>query len=127
MTDDTVDPDGGAKLRRRMRRVEVSSFWLRGMGLLARPVVYLGPMALIVWWLWPYVELLSQPLDSLILIDFLLVGGCIVGFFGIAIPALLYFLNFDGDEIDWESWGCVGCGLVAALVPLWAALGGGLH
>jgi hypothetical protein len=112
---------------RRQRRFQVLNYWLRGMGHVARPVVYLGPMILLVWWLWPYLDLLNQSLDSLGVVDFLLIGGCIVGFFGVAIPVMLFLFNVDGDDIDWEAWGCVGFGLVAALVPLWATFWLGLY
>jgi hypothetical protein len=130
MTDDTVNISQArlelAKLRQK-RRLAVWNSWLRGMGWITRPVVYLGPMAFLVWWLWPYVDLLSQSLDSLTPIDFLLIGGCIVGFFGVAIPAMLFVFNVDRADIDWEAWGCVGFGLLAALVPLWATFWVGLH
>jgi hypothetical protein len=108
-------------------RVELLNSWLRGMGFLARPVVYLGPTVVLVWWLWPHAAFLNQSLDSLSLIDFLLIGGCIVGFFGVAILVMLFLFNVDGDDIDWEAWGCVGFGLVAALVPLWATFWLGLY
>jgi hypothetical protein len=115
-----------AKVRQR-RRAELWTSWLRGMGRITRPLVYLGPMIFLVWCFWPYVDLLSQSLDSFTPIDFLLIGGCIVGLFGVAIPAMLFLLNVDGADIDWEAWGCVGFGLLAALVPLWATFWVGLH
>lgn len=129
MTDDIVNKSNArrelAKLRRE-RRVEVWNAWLRGTGWLARPVVYLGPMVFLVWWLWPYLDLLSQSLNSLGPIDFILIGSCIVGFFGVVIPAMLYFFNVDGDDIDWEAWGCVGFGFLAAMLPVWATFWMGL-
>jgi len=115
-----------AKLRRK-RRIEVLNSALRGMGWVARPVVYLGPMVFLAWWLWPYVDLLSQSSDSLTLIDFLLIGGCIVGLLGVTIPVMLFFFNVDGGDIDWDAWGCVGFGLVAAVVPLGATFWVGLY
>jgi len=110
--------------RRRHARFERPVLWLRGVGWLARPVVYLGPAVLLVWWLWPYFLFLTHSLESLTIIDFLLIGGCMTGLFGIAIGAALFTFNVGGDEIDWEAWGCVGCGLVAATIPLWVAFWG---
>jgi len=109
---------------RRHARFEGSILWLRGVGWLARPVIYLGPVVLLVWWLWPYFLIFSQSLDSLTIIDFLLIGGCLTGLFGIAMGVALFVFNVGGDEIDWEAWGCVGCGLIAATIPSWAAFWG---
>jgi hypothetical protein len=64
--------------------------------------------------------LLRESLDSLTAIDLLLIGGCVVGFVGIAIPMMLFLFDVDGEELHWEAWGCIGLGLVAALVTAWA-------
>jgi len=109
---------------RRHARFAGSILWLRGVGWLTRPVIYLGPVVLLVWWLWPYFLFFSQSLDSLTIIDFLLIGGCMTGLFGIALGEALFVFNVGGGEIDWEAWGCVGCGLIAATIPLWAAFWG---
>ena len=87
---------GLSKVRRdlaeikRERRARLRDRYLRGVGYVTRPVVYLGPVTLPVWWLWSYRGAFSQSLDSLTAIDLLLIGGCVVGFFGIAIPAMLF-------------------------------------
>ena len=105
----------------RKRRAKQRDYWLRCIGYATRPLVYFGPMAILVWWLWPHAVALSQSPDSLALTDLLLIGGCIIGFFGVAVPLTLFFFNIDRDPIDWEDWGKVGLGLVpvAALAVLW--------
>ena len=45
---------------RRHARLERPILWLRGVGWLARPVVYLGPVLLLVLWLWPYFLFLTS-------------------------------------------------------------------
>lgn len=105
---------------RHERRAERRDYWLRCVGYVTRLVVYFGPVVLSIWLLWPHADGLSQA-SSLGLIDLLLIGGCVVGFFGAVIPLVLFFFNVDGDSIDWEDWGRVGLGLlpVAALGVLW--------
>lgn len=110
-----------AKLKRE-RRAAVRSRWLRGIGRVTRPVVYVGPLLFVAGWLWSYISLPNQFLESLSPIDFFLIGGCVIGFFGVAIPAMLFLLSVEGEEVDWEAWGCVGVGLVAALPAVWATL-----
>jgi hypothetical protein len=111
---------------RRERRAERRDYWLRCIGYVTRPVVYFGPLVLLVWWLWPYaVGLSSQSSASLTLIDLLLIGGCVVGFFGVAIPLMLFFFNVDGGDIRWETWGHFGLGLAAGagVAAFWLAYG----
>jgi hypothetical protein len=81
-----------------------------------RPIVYLGPLIVLVWWLWPHAVALSRTSASLTITDFLLIGGCVVGFFGAAIPLTLFFFNVDGGDIKWETWGRFGLGLAAVAV-----------
>lgn len=106
---------------RRQRRAEKRDYWLRRVGYVTRTVVYFGPLALLAWWFWRYAAALSYSPASLALSDYLLIAGCMVGFFGAVIPLTLFFFNVDGDRIDWEDWGKVGLGLlpVAALGTFW--------
>jgi hypothetical protein len=101
---------------RRERRAEIRgerrNRFLRTIGHVTRPMVYLVPMALLVWWLWPGENLLSQPLASLTLSDLSIIGGSIVVFSAVAIPLMLFLFNVDGDDIKWEAWGLFGIGLL---------------
>ncbi len=110
---------------RRERRVDRRDYWLRCIGYVTRPVIYFGPLVFVVWWLRPYAVPLSQSSASLGLTDFLLIGGCVVGFFGAAIPLMLFFFNVDGGDIKWEAWGRFGLWLAAVAVAaaLWLAYG----
>jgi hypothetical protein len=116
--------EGPSKVRRhlaeirRKRQAKLTAQLLRGIGYVTRMVVYLGPLVFLAGFLWSYQSVLNQSLESLTAIDFLLVGGCVLGFLGIAIPAILFLFNVDGDEIDWEAWGVVGLGLAAAALAV---------
>jgi hypothetical protein len=109
---------------RRKRRAEQTDYWFRCVGYATRPLVYFGPMVLLIWWLWPHAVTPSQAPNSLALTELLLIGGCIFGFFAVVIPLILFFLNVDGDEINWEAWGRFGEGLGAVLISagVWLAL-----
>lgn len=117
-----------AQMRRdleEIRRARRAVMWLRLLGYATRPLAYLAPPAFLLWWLWSG-GYLSQPADTLTVGDIFLIGGCIVGFSGLAIPGLLFLFNVDGGEIDWEEWGRIGLWLVPTiflaglLLALWA-------
>jgi hypothetical protein len=50
---------GLSKVRRdlaEIKRARLRDRCLRGIGYVTRPVVYLGPVTLPVWWLWSYLH-----------------------------------------------------------------------
>jgi len=113
---------GLAQVRRdlaQMRRAQRVTLALRILGHITRPVVFLGPLVVLLWGLW--VGIGSQPITDLTVGDLFLVFGCVVGFFGFSIPAVLFLANVDGGDIDWEAWGRAGLGILPAAVlgALW--------
>jgi hypothetical protein len=100
---------------RRERRADELGYWLRWVGYVTRPTVYIGSLIAVVWLLWFALALTRHPADLEIL-DLLLIGGCVVGFFGAAIPLALSLFNVDGGDIKWETWGRLGLGLITATV-----------
>lgn len=101
---------------RRQRRAEEIDYWLRWVGHVTRPTVYIGSLIAGVWLLWLLALALTRNPADLAILDFLLIGGCVVGFFGAAIPGALSVFNVDGGDIKWETWGRFGLGLIAVTV-----------
>jgi hypothetical protein len=102
------------------RRTETMERWLRVVGYVTRPVVYLVPMGLLVLLLWSATDGFSQPLSHFALRDFFKTGGLLMGLVGATIPIVLFF-STDGDDMDWHAWGKFGLGVVAgaAVAALW--------
>lgn len=110
-------PNDLAQVRRDLKEIKRArriGLWLRVLGYATRPLVYLGPPTLLL--LWAGAGLFSRPAAGLTIGDMFLIGGCTVGFFGLAVPGLLFVLNVDGGDIDWESWGRVGLWLLLSVV-----------
>jgi hypothetical protein len=117
-----MDSVGLAQVKRdlaQMRRAQRITLALRILGYITRPVVFLGPPVVLLWGLWSGVG--SQPITDLTVGNLFLVSGCVVGFFGISIPAVLFLANVDGGDIDCEAWGRAGVGILPAAVlgALW--------
>jgi hypothetical protein len=95
--------------------------WLRRMGYIMRPVVYLGPVVILIVWLWPDVNMFSQPIANLPVEDLFFIGCSTVVLFLVGFPMALLSFNVDRDDIDWDNWGRFGLWPLAiiAAVAVW--------
>jgi hypothetical protein len=102
---------------------EVKNRWLRRMGYITRPAVYLGPVVILIIWLWPDTNMFSQPIANLSVEDLFFIGCSTLVLFLVGFPMALLSFNVDGDEIDWEVWGRFGLWPIATIVAVAVWLG----
>jgi hypothetical protein len=103
---------------RRKRRLAQIEHWLRHLGRLTRPVAYIGAQTGMILLVFSLAVALAQTPNDLKPLDYLLVAGCVLGLLGTTIPLIRSFMNSDGGEIDWLSWGQMGTSLIALLAML---------
>jgi hypothetical protein len=102
----------------RKRRLAQIEHWLRHLGRVTRPVGYIGAQTGMILLVFSLAIELAQTPNDLKPLDYLLVAGCVLGLLGTTIALMLSFMNSDGGEIDWLSWGQMGTSVFALLAML---------